>query len=139
MFRDPVFQTNFLSDFLKLFPPKYKDAKISDIIFPTLPEKVELTKEQKKALAAERKKKRLELKEKFGYAIVDGVKTEIANWVVEPPGLFMGRGRASYARHWKPSIQEEDITLNLDKQAPTPPGKVEGDSRATKYVDRVLD
>jgi intein/homing endonuclease/DNA topoisomerase IB len=89
---DPVFQKNFLTDFLKLFPAKYRDAKISDIIFPTLPEKVELTKEQKKALAAERKKKRLELKEKFGYALVDGVKTEIANWVVEPPGIYMGRG-----------------------------------------------
>lgn len=89
---DPVFQENFLSDFMKLFPEKYRDAKIKDIIFPILPEKVELTKEQKKALAAERKKKRLELKEKFGYAIVDGAKTEIANWVVEPPGLFMGRG-----------------------------------------------
>jgi DNA topoisomerase IB/intein/homing endonuclease len=92
---DPVFQENFLSDFLKLFPEKYRGAKISDIVFPLLPEKVELTKEQKKALAAERKKKRLELKEKFGYAVVDGVKTEIANWVVEPPGLFMGRGCVS--------------------------------------------
>ena len=92
---DPVFQANFLSDFLKLFPAKYKEAKISDIIFPTLPEKVELTKEQKKALATERKKKRLELKEKFGFANVDGVRTEIANWVVEPPGLFMGRGCVS--------------------------------------------
>jgi DNA topoisomerase IB/mRNA-degrading endonuclease YafQ of YafQ-DinJ toxin-antitoxin module len=89
---DPVFQENFLADFLRLFPPKFRDAEIDDVIFPTLPEKVELTKEEKKALAAERKKKRMELKEKFGYAMVDGVKTEIANWVVEPPGLFMGRG-----------------------------------------------
>src|SRR5487761_60262 len=92
---DPVFQKNFLSDFLKLFLEKYRNAKISDIIFPSLPEKVELTKEQKKALATERKKKRLELKEKFGFANVDGVRTEIANWVVEPPGLFMGRGCVS--------------------------------------------
>ncbi len=92
---DPIFQQNFLSDFLKLFHEKYKNAGISDIVFPTLPEKVELTKEQKKALAAERKKKRLELKEKYGYALVDGVRTEIANWVVEPPGLFMGRGCVS--------------------------------------------
>ncbi|MDG7001574.1 MAG: DNA topoisomerase I, partial [Nitrososphaerota archaeon] len=121
--QDPVFQANFLSDFLKLFPEKYRDAKINDIVFPTLPEKVELTKEQKKAIAAERKKKRLELKEKYGYAIVDGVKTEIANWVVEPPGLFMGRGSHPMRGHWKPAIQEEDITLNLDENAPVPPGK----------------
>lgn len=120
---DPIFQANFLSDFLKLFPQKYHDAKIKDIIFPTLPEKVELTKEQKKALAAERKKKRLELKDKFGFAIVDGVRTEIANWVVEPPGLFMGRGQHPMRGHWKPRIVEEDITLNLDQKAPVPPGK----------------
>ncbi|MFI5421530.1 MAG: DNA topoisomerase I, partial [Nitrososphaerales archaeon] len=120
---DPVFQANFLSDFLKLFPEKFKDAKIADIVFPTLPEKVELTKEQKKALAAERKKRRLELKEKFGYAMVDGIKTEIANWVVEPPGLFMGRGQHPMRGHWKPRVQEEDITLNLDAIASIPPGK----------------
>jgi DNA topoisomerase-1 len=120
---DPVFQKNFLSDFLKLFPEKYRDAEISDIVFPTLPEKVELSKEQKKALAAERKKKRLELKEKFGYAIVDGVKTEIANWVIEPPGIYMGRGGIPIRGHWKPRIFEEDVTLNLDKNARVPPGK----------------
>jgi DNA topoisomerase I len=119
---DSVFQENFLSDFLPLFPEKYRDAKIPGIVFPLLPEKVELTKEQKKALAAERKKKRLELKEKFGYAIVDGVKTEIANWVVEPPGLFMGRGQHPMRGHWKPRIQEQDITLNMDENAPVPPG-----------------
>jgi DNA topoisomerase-1 len=120
---DPVFQANFLSDFLKLFPEKFRDAKISDIVFPQLPEKKELTKEEKKALAAERKKKRLELKEKFGYAVVDGVRTEIANWVVEPPGLFMGRGQHPMRGRWKPRINEEDITLNLDENAPVPPGK----------------
>jgi DNA topoisomerase I len=120
---DPVFQTNFLSDFLKLFPEKYRDVKISEIVFPVLPEKVELTKEQKKALAAERKAKRLALKEKFGYATVDGVRTEIANWVVEPPGLFMGRGQHPMRGHWKPRILEEDITLNLDNSATTPDGK----------------
>ncbi|MDA4111572.1 MAG: DNA topoisomerase I [Thaumarchaeota archaeon] len=120
---DPVFQANFLSDFWRLFPEKYKDAKISDIVFPTLPEKVELTKEQKKAIAAERKKKRLELKEKFGYAMVDGVKTEIANWVVEPPGLFMGRGQHPMRGHWKPRIREEDIILNLDSIAEIPSGR----------------
>jgi DNA topoisomerase-1 len=119
---DPVFQTNFLSDFLPLFPERFRRAKISDIVFPTLPEKVELTKEQKKSLAAERKRRRLELKEKFGYAIVDGVKTEIANWVVEPPGLFMGRGQHPQRGRWKPRITQEDITLNLGKDAKRPPG-----------------
>jgi DNA topoisomerase I len=120
---DSTFQKNFLEDFLKLFPEEFGDAKIADIIFPALPEKVELSKEEKKALAAERKKKRLEMKEKFGYASVDGVRTEIANWVVEPPGLYMGRGQIPIRGHWKPRITEEDVTLNLDRSANVPPGK----------------
>ena len=136
---DPVFQVNFLSDFLKLFPPKYNGAKISDIIFPTLPEKVELTKEQKKALATERKKKRLELKEKFGYTIVDGVKTEITNWVVEPPGLFMGRGQHSQPRPLEAQYSRREHYSQSRQACSHPAGKVEGDSRATKYVDCVLD
>lgn len=120
---DPVFQANFLSDFLKLFPERFGGAKIADIVFPTLPEKVELTKEEKKTLASDRKQRRLALKEKFGYATVDGLKTEIANWVVEPPGLFMGRGQHPLRGHWKPRIQEEDITLNMDELAAAPAGK----------------
>ena len=120
---DPIFQTNFLHDFLELFPKKYQNVKINEIEFPVLPEKVELTKEAKKALAAERKRKRLELKEKFGYAIVDGARTEIANWVVEPAGIFMGRGLHPFRGKWKHGASEEDITLNLGRESPVPSGK----------------
>ena len=55
--------------------------------------------------------------------MVDGVKTEIANWVVEPPGLFMGRGQHPMRGHWKPRVTESDITLNLDEKATVPEGK----------------
>ena len=43
-----------------------------------------LTKEVKKQQAEERKVKRLEFKEKYGYAEVDGQRLEIANWTSEP-------------------------------------------------------
>ena len=39
-----------------------------------------ITKEVKKQQAEERKVKRLEFKEKYGYAKVDGQKLELANW-----------------------------------------------------------
>src|SRR5438046_10674697 len=32
--QDPVFQTNFLSDFSKLLPPKFANVKYSNIDFP---------------------------------------------------------------------------------------------------------
>src|SRR5437899_6287441 len=89
--QDPVFQTNFLSDFVKVLPNKFADAKYPEINFSPVYEylsKEELLKsdkELKKKVAAQRKKLRLRLKEKYGYAIIDGTKTEFANYMVEPP------------------------------------------------------
>jgi DNA topoisomerase-1 len=74
-----------------------------------------LTKEVKKQQAEERKVKRLEFKEKYGYAEVDGQKLEIANWTSEPSCLFAGRGDHPQRGKWKDGPSESDIILNLPK------------------------
>jgi DNA topoisomerase-1 len=84
--------------------------------------KLAMTKEEKKKLAAERKVRREALKEKYGYAIVDGKKIEIANWTAEPSCLFTGRGSHPRRGKWKEGPKEEDIILNLPKDNPKPPG-----------------
>lgn len=71
-----------------------------------------LTKEVKKQQAEERKARRLENKEKFGYAEVDGQKLEIANWTAEPSCLFAGRGDHPQRGKWKEGPSEKDIILN---------------------------
>jgi len=71
-----------------------------------------LTKEVKKQQAEERKAKRLEFKEKYGYAEVDGQKLEIANWTSEPSCLFAGRGNHPQRGKWKEGPSQEDIILN---------------------------
>src|SRR5690242_4529935 len=130
--QDPVFQTNFLSDFVKVLPPKFADAKYLEIDFKPVYEylsKEELLKsdkELKKKVAAQRKEVRLQLKEEFGYAIIDGTKTEFANYMVEPPSIFMGRGSHPMRGRWKPRIFPEDIVLNLSEDAPIPPPPVPG-------------
>jgi DNA topoisomerase-1 len=58
----------------------------------------------------------------YGKAIVDGVEVDIANWLVEPPGLFMGRGQHPMRGRWKPRIRPENVTLNLGEDAPVPEG-----------------
>src|SRR5437588_8547170 len=127
--QDPVFQTNFLADFLKVLPTKFADAKYSEVNFTPVYEylsKEELLnsdKELKKSVAAQRKEIRLQLKEKYGYAVIDGTKTEFANYMVEPPSIFMGRGSHPMRGRWKPRIFPEDVVLNLSEDAPTPPGK----------------
>jgi DNA topoisomerase IB len=127
---DPVFRSNFLSDFLKELPEWCRDASFDDIDFSALyrrvdaekAEKESSTKEQKKALAAARKEKREALKAKYGKAVVDGKEVDIANWMVEPPGLFMGRGAHPLRGRWKPRVGPPDVILNLGESAQVPAG-----------------
>ncbi len=126
--QDPVFQANFLSDFSRRLPDKYSDVKMDEVDFSPVFDfqaKEELRKADlvyKKKLAVERKQLRLELKEKYGYAMIDGTRTEIANWMVEPPSLFMGRGSHPMRGRWKPRISPQDVVLNLAEDAPVPAG-----------------
>jgi DNA topoisomerase-1 len=85
-----------------------------------------ITKEVKKQQAEERKVKRLEFKEKYGYADVDGQKLELANWTAEPSCLFAGRGDHPQRGKWKDGPSEEDIILNLPPDAPKPAGNWKG-------------
>jgi DNA topoisomerase-1 len=88
--------------------------------------KLALSKETKKAQAEQRKAIRLEFKEKYGYAEVDGQKLEIANWTAEPSCLFAGRGDHPQRGKWKDGPSEEDIILNLPPQIPKPAGNWKG-------------
>ncbi len=124
--KDSVFQKNFLGDFKKMLPPTLSDIKIDDIDISKIVEYQEneknLPKEEKKALATERKKLREQLKEKYGYVEIDGKKSEVANWMVEPPGIFMGRGQHPMRGKWKARVHPEDIILNLSRESPVPSG-----------------
>lgn len=149
--QDPVFAENFVEDFIKLFPPEFKDATINDIDFGEIYEWVDkeknivLDKETKKRRAAERKKIREEMKAKYGVAKVDGETFDIANWLVEPPGIFMGRGRHPLRGKWKPRVYPKDVTLNLGKDAKVPPadwGQIIHDHDSmwlARWVDKLTD
>ncbi len=70
----------------------------------------------------EKKAERERLKNFYGKAIVDGVEVDVANWLVEPPGLFMGRGQHPLRGRWKPRVKPSDVILNLGEDAPVPEG-----------------
>jgi len=74
-----------------------------------------MSKEEKKKLAVRRKQLREELKEKYGKAIIDGAEVEVANYMAEPPGIFIGRGEHPMRGKWKPRVTPKDIILNLGK------------------------
>jgi DNA topoisomerase I len=139
---DEVFEKNFMQEFLqnlKQENPSHdflrKIETNSDLVNYEIDfsevityldaekqKKVNLSKAEKKEQAAQRKAKRQELKEKYGYAEVDGTKLEIANWTAEPSCLFAGRGDHPRRGRWKEGPKEEDIILNLSPDSPRPAG-----------------
>ena len=90
-------------------------SQIKKFIIDEKAKKEALSKEEKKKQSEKRKLRRLELKEKYGYAEVDGQKLEIANWTAEPSCLFAGRGDHPQRGKWKEGPSEQDIILNLPK------------------------
>lgn len=127
---DPVFCANFMADFsaaLGITPP----LSVGEVDFSSAEAVVEaeraarerLTPEERKALAAQRKAQREALRAVYGYAIVDGQRVEVANYIVEPSGIFMGRGEHPLRGRWKAGAQQRDVTLNLSPDAPIPPGE----------------
>ncbi len=124
---DKVFAKNFHKDFSKKLGTEVKpgDVDYSEIISLVEKEreyKNNLPREEKKRLTAERKAAREANKEKYGYASVDGERTELANYVAEPSSIFMGRGKHPLRGRWKEGPDEEDIILNLSPDAPKPEG-----------------
>jgi DNA topoisomerase-1 len=102
------------------------DADFGEVIKYIIDEqqkKLILSKDEKKKLAAQRKLRREALREKFGYALVDDKKLEIANWTAEPSCVFAGRGDHPRRGRWKQGPAEEDIILNLSPDSPKPLGK----------------
>jgi DNA topoisomerase-1 len=47
---------------------------------------------------------------------------EISNYVVEPPSIFMGRGKHPLRGRWKSGAKENDVVLNLSPDASVPKG-----------------
>src|ERR687896_214916 len=136
--QDPIFQSNFLNDLSVLLPDKFRSIDfINDIDFSEAFRLVDhenamkeaeiqriknLPKDEKRKISLQRKEERERLKAIYGKAIVDGIEVEIANWLVEPPGLFMGRGQHPLRGKWKPLVRAQDVILNLGEDAAVPEG-----------------
>ncbi|KAG5493316.1 hypothetical protein GH5_02059 [Leishmania sp. Ghana 2012 LV757] len=81
--------------------------------------KLNRTKEEKKAI----KEKQDAEAEPYRYCMWDGRREQVANFRVEPPGLFRGRGKHPLMGKLKARVQPEDITINIGETAevPVPP------------------
>jgi DNA topoisomerase I len=136
--RDNVFESNFLIDLRRVLPPRFGSVKkISELDLANAYRLVDeenrlkevekerirnLPRDEKRLISQSKKNERERLRSIYGLATVDGVTVEIANWLVEPPGLFMGRGQHPLRGRWKPRVLPQDVILNLGENAEVPEG-----------------
>jgi DNA topoisomerase-1 len=88
--QDQTFTDNFMSDFARELPKWSRGAKFSDVDFSELfrvvdQEKAQretMSKDEKRKLAASRKKRREALQDRYGRAWLDGKVVNFANWMV---------------------------------------------------------
>ena len=123
---DPEFAANFHKDFSEILgtpvlPGDVDYTEIHQIVLDERETRANMTREEKKALAAQRKEIREANKEKYGWATIDGERTELGNYTVEPSSIFMGRGQHPMRGKWKEGPRHEDIELNYSS-APPPLG-----------------
>jgi DNA topoisomerase I len=136
--KDNMFESNFMIDLRSVLPYKFRSvSKISELDLSNVnclvddenrlkeeeKERIRnLPRDERRRISQSKKIERERLRSIYGLATVDGATVEIANWLVEPPGLFMGRGQHPLRGRWKPRVQPQDVILNLGENAEVPEG-----------------
>ena len=129
--KDPVFQANFFRDFttvlnsaIKPGDPQHPIREFAQCDFSEIAAWVEADRERKKAIPNDEKKRLKAIKDEhdkpFKFCRVDGHKEKVGNMMVEPPGLFRGRGEHPKKGTHKKRVTAEQIKLNLGYDAKVP-------------------
>eukprot|EP00041_Stephanoeca_diplocostata_P017174 m.341907 g.341907 ORF g.341907 m.341907 type:complete len:732 (-) comp20617_c0_seq1:58-2253(-) len=123
------FNDNFWKSWRELMTKEEKQhiQKLSLCDFSKMTTHYEARAEQRRNAPKEHKKSLKEaeekIKEKFGWATLDGHKQKVGNFRLEPPGLFRGRGEHPKMGLLKKRLRPEDIIINIGdlKDAPKAP------------------
>eukprot|EP00756_Hemistasia_phaeocysticola_P054798 Hpha_TRINITY_DN3070_c0_g1::TRINITY_DN3070_c0_g1_i1::g.138583::m.138583/K03163/TOP1; DNA topoisomerase I len=127
-----TFRKNFWKEWTAILHKRPEMRHVKDLAmcdFDAMYERRQRLREERKSLSAAEKKRLkeelLEKEEKYKYCCWDGRKERIANFKVEPPGLFRGRGQHPKMGLLKRRIMPEQVTINVSdpKRPPAaPPG-----------------
>jgi len=116
---DHVFVENFFDDWKVVLGEKSVVKDWKKIDFSNIQRYITEKSEEKKARSKDEKEKekieKAKLKEKYGYATVDGYRSAIGAWTVQPPGLFIGHGKQPKRGGIKGRLRPKDITINCSK------------------------
>ena len=64
----------------------------------------------------------------YKYCLIDGDLEKISNILVEPPGIFRGRGEHPLAGKLKSRIMPEHVQINIGPEDPIPACPLDGHS-----------
>ena len=112
------FNNNFWSCLKFELTTEQKKFKFPDDFKNTLQQ----LKDYNEKLKEEKKNNKKTVDDKFKYALVNDIPEPLMNVMIEPPGIFIGRGDNHLTGMWKYRVQPEDITINVLKSpVPEPP------------------
>ncbi len=107
-----------------MFSKEQNVEKLADIDFAPIKAHLEEVKEERRNRPISEKKREQEEKQKqdqyYKYCLIDGDQEKIANCLVEPPGIFRGRGEHPHAGRIKSRIVPEFVSINIGPNDPIP-------------------
>lgn len=119
--------SKFNKNFWKSWKPTVKNTKIASIEkcdFSLIQKYLEDKKNAKLNIPLSERKEITETKkkifDKFKMASVDGKDQIVGNILIEPPGIFIGRGSHPLLGTIKERVNPSDITINISSNAPIP-------------------
>ncbi|CAB07640.1 DNA topoisomerase 1 [Caenorhabditis elegans] len=124
-----AFNKNFMKDWRKVMTVEERE-RIHDLKKCDFRAIDAYQKEQREIRKAMTKEEKLKIKEEkeaevkiYGIAIIDGHRQKVANFRIEPPGVFRGRGGHPKMGLIKKRIMPEDVIINCgkDTEIPKPP------------------
>jgi DNA topoisomerase-1 len=125
-----ITRRNFTKEFRQVL--NRNDVNLEDFDFTPIYEHLQKNKEKNKLKTADEKKiekdKKRDIMTKYGYALVDGRAEKIANYMVEPPSIFRGRGEHPLSGIIKTRILPEHVTLNIGPDDAVPKCSLPGHS-----------
>ncbi|XP_042202878.1 DNA topoisomerase I, mitochondrial isoform X4 [Callorhinchus milii] len=124
-----IFRANFFTDWREVMTSAERKL-ITNLnkcdfqeIHTYFTEKTEAKRVQSKEVKQDLKMEQEAIAQEYGYCTMDGHRERIANYKIEPPGLFRGRGSHPKMGKLKNRIQPEDVIINCsrDSKIPVPP------------------
>lgn len=123
---------NFEEHFVKAMNPSHGIQKLADCDFTLIRKHLDEAKEQRSNRPKEEKKKETEERSKidsyYRYCIFNKKLEKVSTTMVEPPGIFRGRGEHPLAGILKTRIYPEYVTINTGPDSMIPKCDVPGHS-----------